>query len=478
MERVSLKKRILLFSLLAFFLSLLIGCGGDGGARGSRLVVYVQEAKPAGATIADATVRIYNGEKGTTDNNGIFSRQLTKANGPGDAYIFEGLSNSEYSIIVEKYGYQNPTNSENNQNTTSSAAPLRANQIEVTKTIQVEDGQQYVVTVYLEKTPLNNTGVVQGKVREKTADGSLGDPIANVTVSIVNGASSGGTATSAGIGYTDVTTASGDYTITDIPVTGQPIDVYAYPPSPMWKEFKGKLVVSGSGQPTIYDIQLDKVSGDTGTSVETGTLTYSLALYSNGPTHSGNNPLPGTTHKIYYDMDKGKSGVAFVVEAQSDVTGVKYFAKYEGTTNAYFKFPKLPAGSYTLRTIPDLSANANQISAQVVAGRDNGYSEERQLADAYAGHLRVWVAAGNTVPSCTIVVRYLAKDVFSVEDDNITIPAGGGSQGPYLYDPLPWATYTSNDVATASMEVTAGENVVINALNTTADSWVVVKMKS
>jgi len=470
--------------MLTIFLSLLVGCGGDAGVNGGRLVVYAQEAKPNGVTLSDATVTVRNHVDDVSgDSTALVSRQLTASNGPGDAYVFEGLPPDKYTVTVERYGYQNPqASSISNQGTsttgssTTASSPKRATTLGVEKEIFVQDGGDYDITVYLEKTPLNDTGIVQGKVREKTTDGSTGDPIANVTVSIVAGSA----------GYTDITASNGDYTISDIPVSGSPYTIYAYPPDPEWQVFSDQvLVATSSDSPTVFNMELTPTSSATsGDTSEVGSLTYSISYYKEGPTDSdygsGNNGSgPGASHRVYYDLSK--AGVNFSAIATNISTGIAYSIS---GNNGTFSFTGLPAGDYNVKIYPDLASGGHTSPTITVnAGQTTGKAEEVELADEYAGRVRLHLNGSSNLPDGTAGGSYefatgIAGTVYTIQEDNITVDSSGVNPTLIEYYPVPWDTYTPSESQTYdSLEVQSVGPAIINVSNPIGDIWTVFSGK-
>lgn len=437
-------KKLITISLITLLLMLLTGCGGDQGITGSRLVVYVQEATPTGAPIGDATVMVRNtGDE--SSNKAIIARQLNVSNGPGNAYIFDGLPPDKYTVTVDCYGYK-PAQSSGDSTVANSE-------------IYLEDGLDYTLTVYMERSQSSDTGIVEGHVREK----GTGNSIADVTVSIISN----------NVGYTDITAADGSYNITDIPISGQPLTIYAYPPTPDWEVFNGNvLVASSAAGPTQYDIELNPTGVGSADSSEVGNLEFTLVLRSSNPASNGN--------YVYYNLDFEKSGVHFVTVFKNNNTGISYSSVYDGEK---FVFNNLPNGSYILENI--LPENILSTSPGItinINGNDVSSSGEGIVASNYDGKITVHVKNEVNDPGIAGWVAYsLVGDNVSFQTDEVGVGTNG-SVGDVIdknFTPAPWGEYSINVISShPSIEVeVAGDNIKISAVNPSADVWIFARDK-
>lgn len=233
---------------------MLAGCRGSAGVKTGSMTVRIFEASTASNAPqpiqANAMVSVYTAASGT---EAILHRQLLKPNGEdGESYVFDGLPPNTYTIEAEAAGYSHPEDpSVASQTTAPAHGPQRAVLESATKKTEVlvENGSDYEVNLYMEKTNKLSYGALKGKVTGLRTDGVNVGGIPDVIVAIGNRSAK--------------TNSSGDYRIENIMVVGEPQEVNVFPPqdgTPLWKapEDGVQTMIAEGGVETVLNIQLEE----------------------------------------------------------------------------------------------------------------------------------------------------------------------------------------------------------------------------
>lgn len=252
MKRKGLSILVLLSAII-----MLAGCRGSAGVKTGSISVKIYEATTAANAPqpiqANATVSVFTSASGS---EAILHRQLLKPNGnDGETYLFDGLPPNTYKVRAEAPGYSHPEDPSVTNQSAGTGAPLRGPQRATLTSaterndIQVENGLDYEIVLYMQKTNKLSYGVLKGKVTGLRSDGTNVGGIPDVIVSV--------------LGRTARTDSSGNYRIEGIQVTGELAEVGVYPPqdgTPLWKAPGEGLqtVIAEGGIETILNIQLEE----------------------------------------------------------------------------------------------------------------------------------------------------------------------------------------------------------------------------